>query len=162
MSENIPWKDQYKHPLWQKKRLEALEAAGFECGDCGANEAQLHVHHRRYVKGRLIWEYALDELDVLCASCHEVAHEKKDALIGLIFGPDGWEIGIDRVLGYATAVKSFTGDDEWLILSSAEFCAGVADAYGITENEVVNLAMENMGSVSREMLLAIRNGKKRG
>jgi len=25
-----------KHPKWQKKRLEVMENAGFECEDCGS------------------------------------------------------------------------------------------------------------------------------
>jgi hypothetical protein len=70
----MQFKDQYKHPLWQKKRLEALEYAGFRCESCESTEDQLHVHHRVYVKGRLIWDYEVTELSVLCHSCHEQAH----------------------------------------------------------------------------------------
>jgi hypothetical protein len=70
----MDFKDQYKHPLWQKKRLEAMECAGFCCESCESKDDQLHVHHRRYVKGRQIWEYDIKELSVLCGSCHEQAH----------------------------------------------------------------------------------------
>ena len=48
---------QYKHPLWQKKRLEALSGSGFECQNCGSKDDQLHVHHKSYVKGRNVWDY---------------------------------------------------------------------------------------------------------
>lgn len=163
MTTNIPWKDQYKHPNWQKKRLEALDAAGFECDDCGTKEDQLHVHHRRYVKGRMIWEYTLDELEVLCADCHETAHKKKDALICLLFGPEGWAVGLDRVLGYATAVISFTDEnDEQMLLPSSEFCEGVADAYRVNVDEVVDLAMSNSGVVTKGMLMDLRGPRKHG
>lgn len=74
------WGAQYKHPNWQKKRLEALEAAGFECSYCGDKDTTLHVHHKRYFKGRKAWEYELAELEVLCEPCHECAHEVKAAL----------------------------------------------------------------------------------
>jgi len=72
----MEWKDQYKHPLWQKKRLEALEESEFVCSRCFDGEAQLHVHHRQYFKGRKIWEYQLNELEVLCDHCHEFTHEE--------------------------------------------------------------------------------------
>ncbi len=72
--------DQYKHPNWQKKRLEVLEAAGFECESCGSVDEQLHVHHKRYIKGRKIWEYSTKELAVLCESCHAETHHAKKLL----------------------------------------------------------------------------------
>ena len=74
------WASQYKHPSWQKKRLEALELHGFECENCGDKETTLHVHHRKYIKGRKVWEYDADELEVLCEPCHEEAHAMKDLI----------------------------------------------------------------------------------
>lgn len=77
---SMEWKDQYKHPSWQKKRLEALESAHFQCEDCASTEDQLHVHHKRYIKGRAIWDYDLDNFSVLCEKCHLVFHENKETL----------------------------------------------------------------------------------
>ncbi len=68
--------DQYKHPLWQKRRLEMLERAKFRCSSCRDDESQLHVHHGQYFTGRKLWEYADDELHVLCGACHEEAHKR--------------------------------------------------------------------------------------
>lgn len=68
------FKKQYEHPLWQKKRLEALEDASWKCDDCHAKDKQLHVHHRTYKKGCKVWEYDLDELQVLCEDCHKKIH----------------------------------------------------------------------------------------
>lgn len=80
MNEKISFSAQYKHPLWQKKRLEALENAGFSCQRCYDQESTLHVHHKRYVKGRMLWEYTDLELEALCESCHEEAHAEKELL----------------------------------------------------------------------------------
>lgn len=80
----MKFQDQYKHPNWQKVRLEALEAAEFACHCCGDGESTLHVHHRQYFKGRMIWEYDLLELEVLCDACHAHAHVELDALKRLI------------------------------------------------------------------------------
>lgn len=74
------WTYQYKHPKWQKKRLEALNNADFTCQCCFDSDTELHVHHKRYVKGRKIWEYDISELDVLCDNCHKTAHDAKDKI----------------------------------------------------------------------------------
>jgi hypothetical protein len=70
----MTYAEQLKHPNWQRKRLERLEVARFECEDCGSGEKTLHVHHKQYVKGRMAWEYQNDELAVLCEDCHETEH----------------------------------------------------------------------------------------
>jgi hypothetical protein len=63
-----------KKPQWQKRRLQMLEAAGWKCVECGAEEHQLHVHHKRYIAGAKPWEYADEDLAVLCDGCHDKAH----------------------------------------------------------------------------------------
>lgn len=75
---------QYKNPMWQKKRLEALDEAGFECQNCGSEDDQLHVHHKSYIKGRRIWDYGLHELFVLCDKCHKIIHKQHDDLKQLL------------------------------------------------------------------------------
>ena len=97
---------QYKHPNWQKKRLEALQEAEFTCQNCFDNESQLHVHHKRYVKGRAIWEYQTWELEVLCEECHEYAHQTKDQLQELIarLPVMGMSEIMGLILGYCEAV----------------------------------------------------------
>ena len=66
--------DLLKKPQWQKRRLQMLEAANWKCVECGAEEHQLHVHHKRYVAGAMPWEYADEDLAVLCEQCHDMAH----------------------------------------------------------------------------------------
>ena len=84
----MTYKEQLQHPNWQRKRLEALESAGFECENCGDKETMLHVHHKRYVKGRKAWEYELTELHVLCAPCHESEHGDQDAIKAILAATD--------------------------------------------------------------------------
>lgn len=66
---------QIKHPLWQKKRLEVLEANGYECQECRDDDTTLHVHHPFYKRGAMIWDYAKEELECLCEKCHKERHE---------------------------------------------------------------------------------------
>lgn len=151
----MEWKDQYKHPNWQKKRLECLEDASFECSSCGSKENQLHVHHKQYFKGRKIWDYSLDELVVLCATCHESAHSLNDEFKESLVKADVGNTG--QALGYLTALNAICGDELDIIqVPSVEFAHGIADAIGITEDEVIGFALANERSVSISALLDIK------
>lgn len=69
--------EQLRHPLWQRRRLEVLSAAGFVCVRCGSADRQLHAHHKIYLRGRTLWDYADDLLECLCDECHDLAHAGK-------------------------------------------------------------------------------------
>ena len=69
------YSDLLRDPRWQRKRLEVLNFADWHCERCGDGDSTLHVHHKRYVKGRAPWEYDIQELAVLCAACHDCEHE---------------------------------------------------------------------------------------
>ena len=74
----MPYWQQLKHPLWQRKRLEVFQRDGFMCQRCCAEDQPLHAHHKLYIKGRMAWEYAADDLTTLCDSCHESEHVELD------------------------------------------------------------------------------------
>lgn len=94
MATKLPYGEQLKHPNWQRRRLEIMEAASFECENCGDKDTTLNVHHCRYVKGRMAWEYERSELQCLCETCHRTAHESREALDALLVhaGADIWPI----------------------------------------------------------------------
>jgi hypothetical protein len=100
--------EKFKDPRWQKKRLEVLANHGFSCSDCGGESKTLHVHHKKYIKGREPWEYDIDEFVVLCEDCHKRLHESKDRLaeiIAEVYDADT----IERIAGYVSAMV----DDTW-------------------------------------------------
>ena len=70
----------YKHPLWQKKRLEILEAHEYRCTNCGDEEKTLHVHHGRYDRGKCPWEYPNETLFCLCEDCHAKFQEQQNEI----------------------------------------------------------------------------------
>lgn len=70
-----------RDPRWQKKRLEALEAADWSCQRCCDKESTLNVHHKQYFKGREPWDYEVKQLAVLCEECHEAEHGVLDELL---------------------------------------------------------------------------------
>ena len=129
----MEFKDQYKHPLWQKKRLEALEFADYCCECCQSMDSQLHVHHKRYIKGRLIWEYALDELDVLCHECHEEAHRAIEQLRFVQSLIPSNRIA-DAALVLAGWITYTTGEESSIPCSNPDaFYAGRLAGYGEAE-----------------------------
>jgi hypothetical protein len=71
----VDYSEQYKSPLWQKKRLEILERDEFRCTSCKSEDKQLHVHHKEYIKGRSVWDYDNSYLITLCDECHELIHQ---------------------------------------------------------------------------------------
>lgn len=104
------FKDQWKDPRWQKRRLEAMERGKWQCENCGDKDTTLNVHHKRYIKGRSVWDYSLDLLAVLCESCHLEHHRNEQnikeilsvashpevlaLLSGYVYGEDGFDPGI--------------------------------------------------------------------
>lgn len=60
--------DPYKHPKWQKKRLQILERDGWKCVACDDSESTLHVHHFYYDGNP--WDVMENFLQTLCEACH--------------------------------------------------------------------------------------------
>lgn len=114
----MTFKEQYLHPQWQRKRLEVMSAAGYACENCGETEATLNVHHKRYVKGRMVWDYERDELACLCEPCHKT-HHKERALLDAILASSGIPIAvvIGLVAGY---LEGDLGLDDDLLKQATE------------------------------------------
>lgn len=72
---SVSWKIRYgryintKH--WQSLRERKLQAGGNMCNRCERMEAILHVHHLNY---RNWFDVTLDDLEVLCETCHNSHH----------------------------------------------------------------------------------------
>lgn len=108
----MTYKEQLLHPLWQQKRLQVLEAAGWQCRACGTKEITLHVHHKKYVKGRKAWEYELSELECLCKNCHQTEHGKRELLDRLLSaGNNSLDVAIGLLAGYLEGALDISNDD---------------------------------------------------
>ena len=104
----MTYREQLLHPNWQRKRLEVLSLHGFECTNCGDKEKTLHVHHKKYVKGRMAWEYEAGELDCLCADCHQREHDSRELLDRILADVGGR--GLDVIVGLAAGYLMGTLD----------------------------------------------------
>jgi hypothetical protein len=76
----LTYSEQLRHPNWQRVRLEVLNRAGWKCEVCSGGDTTLHVHHKRYIKGRMAWEYDLTNFASLCEECHSQTHAHRDKL----------------------------------------------------------------------------------
>jgi hypothetical protein len=72
----LPWREQYKHPNWQKMRLYILNRDNFTCQRCGSNHRLLHVHHTAYSRNGFIWDVDPATLKTLCEVCHSREHKQ--------------------------------------------------------------------------------------
>lgn len=77
VEKKIAWKDQYKHPNWQRARLIVLNRDQFTCQLCRDSHSILHVHHLKYLKDGYIWDVPKRFLVSLCDTCHTETHNNK-------------------------------------------------------------------------------------
>ena len=68
------YKEQLNDNKWQIKRKKILERDKYKCKKCGATKRELHVHHIKYWKGRMAWDYPDSMLITVCYKCHEKIH----------------------------------------------------------------------------------------
>ena len=69
----IPYKKQLADVRWKRLREKVLNKRGHKCERCGSTE-NLQIHHLVYRKKRYAWQYGINDLVVLCDTCHLHAH----------------------------------------------------------------------------------------
>jgi hypothetical protein len=123
--------EKLKDPRWQKKRLEVLNEADWECSNCGQKEETLHVHHPAYQKGKQPWDYATEDLFCLCEKCHKSFHEQErlfDELVAEIKTDINMRQNIMFYLGWLT-LASLPGPFD-VKLIDYEFARGAGEYLG--------------------------------
>ena len=66
-----------KSPKWKAKRQLILKRDNYKCAVCEC-KANLHVHHKYDLEGKMPWEVPDSCLVTLCKTCHEKEHEGKN------------------------------------------------------------------------------------
>lgn len=64
-------------PEWKERRLQILKRDNYTCQRCGVRGKKMNVHHLRYDKSVMPWEYDDKDLITLCEECHEIVHNIK-------------------------------------------------------------------------------------
>lgn len=80
---NLSYPVLLKFPQWSKRREEFLQQfLILSCNNCRRlNAASWEVHHIKYHKPNLPWEYEDSELELLCSNCHEERHLRQKSKI---------------------------------------------------------------------------------
>ena len=146
------YKSQYLHPKWQKRRLEMLESADYQCQSCEDTEKTLHVHHKRYIKGRDVWDYADDDLEVLCVDCHKHEHWQKDELNKMIATMCSQEVA--ELLCIIAGMKSYLGEIEDKELKNWQALDGNAVEVGYIAGSLTNDRCCNEAAMLADVLRA--------
>jgi len=71
--ELMTYAEQLKDPRWLAVRDRIIMRDMNMCRDCHSGD-NLHVHHKRYLKGLYAWEYSERDLITLCVKCHRFVH----------------------------------------------------------------------------------------
>lgn len=58
---------------WKEFRLKVLSERGNKCECCGGADV-LQIHHTFYIRGKMPWEYEINDMRVLCRTCHQKIH----------------------------------------------------------------------------------------
>lgn len=148
--------EKLRDPRWQRRRLEILSKSAFCCESCGDSDKTLHVHHKIYRKGTDPWDYSDTELTALCELCHKEDHRARSALSeALIDCCLVWQ-----VTGYALAINAEVDGRGTLNVENYEVALGIADAFGLIVDDVLNSVDANHQiSHAALRLLADSNGK---
>jgi len=75
-SEHIPYRTQLLDKKWKLLSRKIKKRDGFKCAICGS-DVNLQVHHKKYKKGLMAWEYSDSDLITLCGKCHKKIHNIK-------------------------------------------------------------------------------------
>ena len=84
---NMTYKEQLKDQRWLDFRNKAFKFyEGCGCVGCGdySNKEKHEIHHIRYIKGRMAWEYEMKDVIPLCRGCHELYHKTTEKLTKLV------------------------------------------------------------------------------
>jgi len=61
-------------PKWKIKAQFIRKRDNHKCCTCGKKTNRLQVHHTKYIKGLMPWEYENETLISLCSACHRKEH----------------------------------------------------------------------------------------
>lgn len=89
MNKKETYKELLKNPRWIKRRNEILTRDKNTCQFCGKSDRYLHVHHKRYEKGKKPWEYDDADLICICEKCHEnITEDSRDLYEEFLYARD--------------------------------------------------------------------------
>jgi len=153
-----------KDPRWQRKRLEVMKAANFECCECGEGKKTLHVHHGYYEKDLKPWEYPDDSLHCLCEECHE-----KYSPWGIVLRREIGKLSpshLEQILGHVVGIRA-EGENIDIHFTSQEVLCGLAFVWNLDPEKIwkcigsPNMKLPWKGKISSDELWKLTKEKKK-
>lgn len=132
----MTYSEKLKDPRWQRRRLEILERDGWACTNCEAKDQTLHVHHKRYERGKQPWESDDDDLETLCEWCHTKETFQMDEIMFLLARNIEGRAARDAVLGLLRAMDSAPRGYK-ISFGSYEEAEGVGYFCGVSADRVI-------------------------
>jgi len=71
----MKYSEQLLTDKWKNKRLIILKRDNYCCKKCNSKN-NLQVHHKKYINGRMCWDYPNSFLITLCKICHDKLHKE--------------------------------------------------------------------------------------
>lgn len=76
----MDYAEQLQTNEWKVKRQEVIDLNWGMCELCMSSK-NLNVHHKKYVKGHLAWQYPNSMLMCLCGKCHKEWHDANPIVV---------------------------------------------------------------------------------
>lgn len=92
----MDYADQLQDDRWIELANAKKAEQNCRCQRCSTQSAVMHVHHIRYYRGRMAWEYKLSQLWCLCDACHGLVHLLQAELPTLFDNPADYVNALKR------------------------------------------------------------------
>src|SRR6266487_4991264 len=135
----------YDKVRWEAFRTEVIELDDNKCVRCHRRPMDgviLQVHHKRYLRGRMPWDYPYELCETLCKGCHAEEH-------GFIPPKTGWDYLGEEDLGDLSGKCEYCGTDiryvfhinhpDWVPMEVGIICCDNLTGTEIASNEMESL-----------------------
>jgi hypothetical protein len=146
--------EKLKDPRWQRKRLELLEAANWQCQHCSAASKTMHVHHNFYRSKADPWDYPNHAFAALCEDCHQAAEVDRKELkecIESIYDAEFPLFNLHAAIGLLRGLRMFNkigvNPDHCEQMTSSAQAWGVARVFGGDERDLLEVIKNKNGVV---------------
>jgi len=105
-----------------------------------------HVHHKKYIAGRLPWEYPFEDCETLCAGCHAAHHGKIPPKVGWeVAGYDdlGELCGTCELCGTELRYVFLIHHENWPSMEVGEICCDHLTCSDIASNHMESVRRYN-------------------
>lgn len=83
---STPYQQSLQSGEWKSFAARIRKDRGNSCECCKRGNIELNVHHIAYEEGKQPWEYAHDDVVLLCRGCHRELHDQLKQFRRFVFG----------------------------------------------------------------------------